>query len=264
MLPAGYELEGRRLLDFGCGAGRTLRHFLDQADSAEIWGSDIDAESIDWLQRNLCPPLHCAAQRGRAGPAVRRRATSTSSGRSRCSPTWWTRWAPWLLELHRVLADDGILIATTIGPSHSERFAKERWDEDRIGMNALRRGPAYPHGAPVVLHSTWWLRAHWGRAFEILEMSESAPKWAPAHRWLAMRKRDVTLTVADLERPEPGEPRELTAVRHNVQQLRRELDEAHEQPPGQAGPSAARAGPAAARPDAAATRAGGRASRRSS
>ncbi len=68
MLPAGYELEGRRLLDFGCGAGRTLRHFLDQADSAEIWGCDIDAESIDWLQRNLCPPLH--ALRNEAEPGL--------------------------------------------------------------------------------------------------------------------------------------------------------------------------------------------------
>ena len=88
-------------------------------------------------------------------------------------------WAPWLLELHRVLADDGILIATTIGPRHSERFANEGWDEDRIGMNALRSWAAYPHGAPVVLHSTWWLRAHWGRAFEILEMSESRRRGLP-------------------------------------------------------------------------------------
>ena len=68
MLPAGYQLEGRRLLDFGCGAGRMLRHFLDQADSAEIWGSDIDSEAIDWLQRNLCPPLD--ALRNEAEPAL--------------------------------------------------------------------------------------------------------------------------------------------------------------------------------------------------
>ena len=68
MLPAGYELEGRRLLDFGCGAGRTLRHFLDEADSAEIWGCDIDHESIDWLQHNLCPPLHVV--RNEAAPGL--------------------------------------------------------------------------------------------------------------------------------------------------------------------------------------------------
>ena len=27
-LPAGFSLEGKRILDFGCGAGRVLRHFI--------------------------------------------------------------------------------------------------------------------------------------------------------------------------------------------------------------------------------------------
>jgi SAM-dependent methyltransferase len=226
MLPAGYELEGRRLLDFGCGAGRTLRHFLDEADSAEIWGCDLDDEAIDWLQHNLCPPLHVL--RNEAAPGL-----PFEDGHF--DVVWalsvFTHlvdsWAAWMLELHRILADDGILIATTIGPRHSERIAKEGWEEDRIGMNALRSWASYPDGAPKVLHSTWWLRAHWGRAFEILKIDE-APVTV-SHRWLAMRKRDLTLTVADLERPEPGEPREFTAVSHHVRQLQRELEEAHDQ-----------------------------------
>ncbi|MEK6326342.1 MAG: methyltransferase domain-containing protein [Actinomycetota bacterium] len=231
MLPAGYELEGRRLLDFGCGAGRTLRHFLDEASSAEIWGCDIDEESIDWLQRNLCPPLH--AHRNEAAPGLPFEdghfdlvwAVSVFTHLAEDA------WAAWMLELHRVLADDGILIATSIGPNHSERFAGERWEEDRIGINALRTWASWDAGGPVVLHSTWWLRAHWGRAFEILELHE--PPVAPSHRWLAMRKRDATLTVEDLERLEPGELRELTAMRHHTRQLRRELEDAHDRLAGQ-------------------------------
>jgi SAM-dependent methyltransferase len=220
MLPGGYELEGRRLLDFGCGAGRTLRHFLEEADSAEIWGCDINHDSIDWLQRNLCPPLHVLRNEAAPGLAFEDGHFDVVWALSVFTHLV-DAWAGWMLELHRVLADDGVLIATTIGgPQHSERFAQEGWEEDRIGMNA----PRHHDGAPVVLHSTWWLRAHWGRAFEILEIDD-AP--GVGHRWLAMRKRDVTLTVADLERPEPGEPREFTAVRHNVQQLRRELEGAH-------------------------------------
>jgi SAM-dependent methyltransferase len=234
MLPSGYELEGRRLLDFGCGAGRTLRHFLDEAGSAEIWGCDIDAESVDWLDRNLSPPLH--ALRNEAEPGL-----PFEDGHF--DLVWalsvFTHlvdsWAAWMLELHRVLADDGILIATSIGPHHSELIAKEDWEEERIGMNALRHWASWDVGGPMVLHSTWWLRAHWGRAFEILEIDEAPVGEAPIdatlrwsgftnHRWLAMRKRDVSLTVADLELPEPDEPRELTAAHHNVRQLRGELD----------------------------------------
>lgn len=59
LLPDDWSFEGKRVLDFGCGAGRTLRHFLDRAESAEFWGCDVHAESIDWLQGNLCPPLRC-------------------------------------------------------------------------------------------------------------------------------------------------------------------------------------------------------------
>jgi SAM-dependent methyltransferase len=222
MLPAGYELEGRRLLDFGCGAGRTLRHFLDEAGSAEIWGCDIDHESIDWLQHNLCPPLHVVRNEAAPGLPFEDGHFNVIWAVSVFTHLADDAWAAWLLELHRVLADDGILIATTIGPHHSERFAKEGWEEDRIGMNALRHRASWEKGGPMVLHSTWWLRAHWGRAFEILEIVLGS-----THRWLAMRKRDVTLTVEDLERPEPGEPREFTAMRHHVRQLRRELEDAH-------------------------------------
>jgi ubiquinone/menaquinone biosynthesis C-methylase UbiE len=46
-----------RILDFGCGAGNVLRHFGAEAMRGEVWGCDIDAASITWLQDNLCPPF---------------------------------------------------------------------------------------------------------------------------------------------------------------------------------------------------------------
>src|SRR5437016_2442741 len=58
LLPEDWRFEGKRVLDFGCGAGRTLRHFLSEAESAEFWGVDIDAQSVQWIEQTLCPPLH--------------------------------------------------------------------------------------------------------------------------------------------------------------------------------------------------------------
>src|SRR3954453_4644837 len=49
--PGGWTWPGRRVLDFGCGAGRVLRHFVDVATEAEVWACDIDAASIDWLNQ---------------------------------------------------------------------------------------------------------------------------------------------------------------------------------------------------------------------
>jgi SAM-dependent methyltransferase len=39
--------EGRRLLDFGCGVGKYLRHLLPEAEEGEVWGCDIDEPSIE-------------------------------------------------------------------------------------------------------------------------------------------------------------------------------------------------------------------------
>jgi SAM-dependent methyltransferase len=220
-LPDGWSFEGKRVLDFGSGPGRSLRHFLTEAESAELWGADIDAPSIEWMQENLCPPLHA----WRCGPApplglelgsfdlawaisVFTHLTDTS--------------VPWLLELHRLLKPGGLLIATYMGRWNSEFFAGEPWDEDRVGRNILQHNRPWDLGGPAVLMSDWWVRAHWGRAFEILDIAPQINNMS----WAVMRKRDVELTTEDVERPE-DDPREYLALRHNLRQVRRELE--HEQ-----------------------------------
>jgi ubiquinone/menaquinone biosynthesis C-methylase UbiE len=44
--------ELRTVLDFGCGAGRMLRHFPRQ-EGSEIWGVDISAEHVAWCREHL-------------------------------------------------------------------------------------------------------------------------------------------------------------------------------------------------------------------
>jgi spermidine synthase len=53
LLPDDWSFAGKRVLDFGCGAGRTLRRFLAEAEAAEFWGADVDGASIEWLERSL-------------------------------------------------------------------------------------------------------------------------------------------------------------------------------------------------------------------
>jgi len=99
---------------------------------------------------------------------------------------------------------------------------EETWCEDLHGMNVLFPATNWDAGGPAVFHSRWWLEAHWGRAFDVEEVRPSG-FGTGTQGVLRLRKRDVALTPKDLERPEPGEPREFEAARHHVRQLCREI-----------------------------------------
>lgn len=220
MLPDDWDFNGKQVLDFGCGSGRTLRHFLDEAKSAEFWGCDIDEPSIDWLREHLDPPIH-AFKNAPIPPISRPNGFFDLVYAISVFTHLTDSWSEWLLDLHRVLRDDGLLIATYMGEGMSRRLADEPWDEDRVGMNVLRSWQPWDAGGPWVLHSDWWIRAHWGRAFEILDFVHRPRMGGELgrHSWVLMRRKRGKLTPSDLERFEPGEEREIKALRHNLRQL---------------------------------------------
>lgn len=219
LLPEDWSFEHKRVLDFGCGAGRALRHFLTEAERAELWGADMDAASIEWMKDALCPPLH--AWRCAHGPPLGLEHGSFDLAWAVSVFTHLTDASlGWLLELHRLLKPGGLLIATYYGRWNSEFLAGEPWEEDRIGMNVLHHNVDWEHGGPVVLMSDWWVREHWGRAFEVLEIEPQIDNMS----WALLRKRDVELTIEDLERP-GDDPREYRALRHNLHQVQREVED---------------------------------------
>ena len=217
LLPAEWAFAGKRVLDFGSGAGRTLRHFATEAGTAEFWGADIDEPSIVWMQGNLSPPFH--AWQSTINPPLGLEHGSFDLIYAISVFTHLTdNSIQWLLELHRLLKPDGLLIATFMGRWNSEWFAKEPWVEDRVGMNVLHHNRDWDSGGPAVLMSEWWVREHWGRAFEIVDIAPQFHNFS----WCVMRKREVELTTDDIERPS-DDPREYAAIRHNVKQLQREV-----------------------------------------
>lgn len=107
--PDGWSWDGRRVLDFGCGAGRTLRHFLPESDCAHVSGCDIDRRSVAWLKQHLSPPFDVFLVGDEPRLPQPDGHFDAIWGISVFSHVD-SRWAEWLLELRRVLADDGWLL----------------------------------------------------------------------------------------------------------------------------------------------------------
>jgi SAM-dependent methyltransferase len=219
-LPDTWSWAGKRVLDFGCGAGRTLRHFLDDAAGAEFYGCDIDGPSIDWLREHFSPPFH-VFQTGEL-PSLPQEdgffdlvyAFSVFTHLS-------DEWAGWLLELHRVLKPDGLLFATFLSRPHWEEMGQGEWDENSVGMNVIKKWNPWDAGGPMVFHSEWWIREHWGRAFEILAIEQRDPEEPEGQGATLLRRRDECPERAELERL-GNDPRELRALRRNIDQLHAE------------------------------------------
>lgn len=223
-LPEGFNLEGQSVLDFGCGAGRTLRHFVADERPIELWGCDIDAESIAWLEEHMAPPLHEFVNGER--PPLPQPGESFDVVYCISVFTHLTdSWSEWLVELHRVLKPGGLLVATFMGEGQSQVIAGEDWDDRRVGMLVLKPGQSWDLGGPMVMHSPWWVREHWGRLFDVVYLREHgfASEAGHGHGIVTLVKQPVTMDVEQLGAPS-DDPREATALAHNVEMLSRELE----------------------------------------
>ncbi len=225
----GGELAGRRALDFGCGVGRILRPAAASEPDCEFWGCDIDRPSIAWLGADA-PGLHLLTNGARPPldlPGGQFDLIWAFSVFTHLTESW----SAWLLELDRLLKPGGTLIATVFGPGH-DSFVDEPVSEEIIGMNVLYPYASWDTGGPLVLHSRWWIEARWGRLFEIVDFRVGRQDGAPplyGQSAVVMRKRSGGAagapppTLAELERPQAGEPREWAAIRQDASAHRREL-----------------------------------------
>lgn len=235
-LPPDWSWEGAAILDFGCGSGRLLRLLLPHLDEgASLTGCDIHEPSIRWLREHY--PAGVRVYVNGDGPELPEANGTFDLVCAISLFTHLTRWAEWLLELRRVLRPGGVLVATVLGSaSWTNGRAAGRgvaWDDDRTGLVVEDAGAGFGDGyGPAVFVSEWWLREHWGRAFEI-ERFEPHGLAAPRPRqagqvWVVARRPsgeqapsvDALLAPGDDPREAPAAQRALCLAREEVAGLR--------------------------------------------
>lgn len=120
----------KRLLEWGCGPGRLIRHMpeLFSEDGFEIHGTDYNSRTIDWCKKAL-PGIHFALN-GLNPPLPFETetfdATFNYSVFTHLSEDVQLNWAS---ELHRVLKPGGIMVLTTHGRNFEHLMADRREQE---------------------------------------------------------------------------------------------------------------------------------------
>ena len=232
-LPTDWDFRGRRILDFGCGAGRTLRQFTGSAEHAACFvGCDIHFDSVRWVARHLSPPFG-VFRNGERPPLPFPDHTFdliyAMSVFSHLSETS----ASWLLELRRVLHPSGLLIATVPGPARwaTRVIGSPAPPIEELGRHVDHHGDNFydSHG-PHVYFAEWWIREHWGRAFEVMAVVDNLTPLPPvratdegAQGIVVMRSNDRSCTSSELESPNTEDPRDIRALVADRQVLLAEI-----------------------------------------
>jgi SAM-dependent methyltransferase len=181
-------------LDFGCGSGRIMRWFLPHSDIG-LTGCDIHLPTIEWMQSAY--PEEVRLYCNDPEPPLPEPAESFDLVYCGSVFSHLPDWAPWLLELRRVLKPGGILTASIHGrglwPFGVAGSRGVPWEEDRTGLIVERYGDDFESGwGPAVYVSEWWLREHWGRAFEIVRFEPAGfahpDNRAGGQAWVVARK----------------------------------------------------------------------------
>jgi SAM-dependent methyltransferase len=165
-LPEDYDFTNKRVLDFGCGCGRVLRHFQVEARMGEFWACDIHLSTTTWLSENM--PTHFRIFHICESPHLPIESNFFDLIYVVSVFTHLTTmWKPWLLELRRALKTGGTALITFHNRIAYEYNTGKYFDEQNAGMLVTHEDREWDNGGPMVYHSNWWIQKHWGQFFDI-------------------------------------------------------------------------------------------------
>ncbi len=199
-----------RSRESGCSTSAAARagscaQFLPEAASGEFWGCDLHRPTIAWLEENLSPPLRFYVNDRIPTPHPDSHFDLVYAISVFTHITH--EWSAWLLELHRVLKPDGLLLATFWGPGFGSSRSAGRRTRTRSGCvcKASGEGLVTRAAAPASCTPPGGF-APTGEGHSRSSRCEGDGFVSPGkgHGVVVGRKKDVTLTRDDLERPDTG------------------------------------------------------------
>ncbi len=162
------SLEGKTVLDWGCGPSRVIRHFPSLIPSSTFYGCDYNVGTIEWNKNNIknvtfeVNDLH--------PPTVFESVFFDAIyGLSIFTHLSEENHKKWIDELHRICAPNGIVLMTTHGEVYKVKLLKhelERFEANELVINGQTKEG---HRTYTAYHPPKMMRQLFEERFTVLE-----------------------------------------------------------------------------------------------
>lgn len=175
-----------RILDFGCGCGRVIRHLRHLP--AELYGCDTNPVALEWCADNL--PFAQFAVNALESPLD----YDMESFDVVYALSVFTHLPPrlqshWMREMHRILKPGGVLMMSLHGDALFRRLNRVERADYRAGQLVVRTGDLPGTNHCAAFHPPVYVRSVMAAGFDILEMvREGAIGNPPQDAWLLRKK----------------------------------------------------------------------------
>lgn len=180
------DLEGKRILDWGCGPGRIIRHLPELLNGkTEVYGTDYNEASIKWCKGNL-NGIQFNLNGLSAQLPYPDNFFDAIYGISIFTHLSEEMHFNWMAELTRVLNKDGILLLTTQGENFLPKMSNEEITQFQNGELIVRGNVKEGHRTYSAFHPDAFLKQLFNRLtiMEKIVLPVEGKSYVPQDTWL--------------------------------------------------------------------------------
>ncbi|MDP3912519.1 MAG: class I SAM-dependent methyltransferase [Bacteroidota bacterium] len=185
------ELKDKKILDWGCGPGRIIRHLPAViGNGCEYFGTDYNAKTIDWCTKNL-PDISFNKNSLKADLPYPNEFFDMIYGISIFTHLSEQLHHDWYNELLRILKPGGIMFLTTQGDNFKVKLTESELVHFNNGELIIRGKVKEGHRTYSAFHPTVFMEKLFSNV-DILEHIETKPAkregWLPQDIWMIKKR----------------------------------------------------------------------------
>lgn len=178
----------KRILDFGCGCGRVIRHFKYLADRGlEIIGCDYNRKLIDWNNQNL---RFASFTNNQLNPPATFADSEFDLVYSLSVFTHLDKnlQIEWMREIYRIIKGGGYLIITTQGTHYRDKLNEEEKRSFDNGQIVVKYAETSGSNLCSAYHPLEYIKGEFSSGFELVDFIEKGALGNPFQDLVLFKK----------------------------------------------------------------------------